>query len=99
VGIAQASRADAEDHRAMPREERGEGEVGGIAFAGGEPFEKLTVRKVTDCPQIKEGAKVSGGRLLPDRHVRCPAPGGMVDLSENDKAASGLDGSNFRQDS
>ena len=89
----------APDVETVALEDCAKGEVGVLALAGRELFEELTVRKVADFPQMEEGGEVPGGQFLAGCHARAPAPGRLINSLENNKATSGADGSNFRQDS
>jgi hypothetical protein len=71
VRVGQHAPADSQDHRSMPLEQRGEGEVGSLASAGRKPLQKLPVGQLPDRAHVEERAQLPDDNSVPsDRHGR-----------------------------
>ena len=68
-GSASTPRQTAQDHRPVPLDQDGEGQLGGLAPVGREPFQELAVRQVPDRSHVEEGAELpEDSPILSDRH-------------------------------
>jgi len=54
MGFAEDRLTDAKDHRAVPLDEGGERQLGGLPGARREPLQQLSVRQPSDCPDVEE---------------------------------------------
>ncbi len=71
VVVAEELSADAQHHRAVAVDQRGEGGLGGGVAPGDEPFHELTVGQPGDRAAVEERLDLPGDRQSDRiRHVR-----------------------------
>ena len=59
----------------MPLDESREGQLGGLSAPGREPFQELTVRQISDRPQVEQGSELPpNGPAGSGRHGFLPVP-------------------------
>ncbi len=59
----------------MALDERGEGQLGGLAVVGGEALEELAVGELADGAEVEERPELArDGPMLADGHRRDPPP-------------------------
>jgi hypothetical protein len=82
VGVVEDAPADAEDHRAVTLDERGEGELGRLAVASGEAVEELRVGQSGHRADVEQGADLADDGVVAGRRHRCPSldRAGRLDL-------------------
>jgi hypothetical protein len=79
VFVAKSSPANAENHRAVAREEGGECQLGGLSLASPESFQELLVRQPADGPGVEERPDMLERlSLYTPRHRR--EPSGMANI-------------------
>ncbi len=67
--IGQHTTANAQNHRTVPFDQNREGQLGGLAPAGGEPLQKLTIGQLPRRSHVEKGAKLLGEQsILAYRH-------------------------------
>ena len=69
VRISQHVPADAKHHGAMPLDQGGESQLGGLTMTRREPFQDLSVGQITNASEMEERPDLSlNGAVLSGRH-------------------------------
>ena len=74
IGVGQDPPADPVNHRPVPLDDRGEGQLGELAVAGQESLEELVVGQPGHRPDVEERAEVTAGGLRSILRHRCLPP-------------------------